>query len=194
MKPASHALLFVALAVLIVTPPRLLLAQQAQAVTGQWTLHLGKRTLFVLTLESTNGSSGPIVGRLSRPVHFATADAVSFSNVEGPTEVDQIVASQWQNDTLSFTTQNPKDAGDKTVYKLTLKDKDDVQLQIEGIPLPPLTLVRSRGDASVSDDWHSGQRYFPDDDAPSNPEMKKIFDEESASAAGRSEHRLAFGQ
>jgi hypothetical protein len=88
------------------------------------------------------------------------------------------VASHWEGDTLSFTTQNPKDASDKTVYKLTLKDKDDVQVKIEGVPLPPLTLVRSQESASISDDWHSGQRYFPDDDASSNPEMKRFFDED----------------
>jgi hypothetical protein len=164
--------------VLTANTPRFLIAQVPQAVIGQWTLQLGKRTLFVLALEPSNGQPGPIMGSLSRPTHFATADAVTFSNVEGPTEVDRIVASHWEGDTLSFTTQNPKDASDKTVYKLTLKDKDDVQVKIEGVPLPPLTLVRSQESASVSDDWHSGQRYFPDDDASSNPEMKRIFDED----------------
>lgn len=178
MKRASRALVFLAMAVLAAIPQRVLVAQVSQAVTGQWTLLLGKRTLFVLTLKPSSGQSDPMMGSLSRPAHFATADAVSFSDVKGPTEVDKIVASQWEGHVLSFTTQNPNDPNDKTVYKLTLKDRNDVQLKIEGIPLPPLTLVRSQGSASVSDDWHSGQRYFPDDDASSNPEMKRIFDED----------------
>ncbi|RRA49319.1 hypothetical protein D1Y84_14580 [Acidipila sp. EB88] len=141
-------------------------------------LQLGRRTLFVLVLEPSNGQAGPITGSMSRPAHFTTADAVSFSDVQGPTEVDRIVASRWEGNVLSFTTQNPKDASDKTIYRLTPKDKDDVQLRIEGVPLPPLTFVRPQGDATVSQDWHSGQRYSPDDDAPSNPAMKKIFDED----------------
>jgi hypothetical protein len=115
---------------------------------------------------------------MSRPAHFTTADAVSFSDVQGPTEVDPIVASRWEGNVLFFTTQNLKDASDKTIYKLIPKDKYDVQLTIEGVPLPPLKLARSQGDATVSADWHSGQRYSPDDDAQSNPAMKKIFDED----------------
>ncbi len=115
---------------------------------------------------------------MSRPTHFTTADAVSFSDVQGPTEVDRIVASHWEGDVLSFTTQNPDDTSDKTIYRLIPKDKNDVQLKIEGVPLPPLTFVRSQGNATVSEDWHSEQRYSPEDDAPSNPAMKKIFDED----------------
>ena len=178
MKRTSRTLALIAMVVLAASSQWLLIAQVPQAITGQWTLHLGKRTLLVLSLEPSNGQSGPITGSLSRPVHFATADAVSFSNVTGPTQADRIVASRWEENTLSFTTQNPTDPNDKTVYTLTLKDKNAVQIKIDGVPLPPLTLTRSQGDATVSDDWHSGQRYYPDDDAPSNPEMKRIFEED----------------
>ena len=181
MTRVWRTLSFVAMAALVVSLPRVVLAQASRAVIGQWTLKLGSRTLFVLDLEPSSGQSGPVRGSLSRPAHFATSDGMSFSNVEGPTEIDRIVASQWEGDTLSFTTQSPKDANDKTIYKLTLKDKNDVQVEIHGIPLPPFTLARSPGGATVSDDWHSGQRYFPDDDASSNPEMKQIFaDDQSA--------------
>lgn len=178
MKRTSRALFLIAIGVLTASPPTVAHCQVPQAITGQWTLNLGKRTLFVLTLEPTKGQSGSITGSLSRPVHFATTDGASFSNVEGPTESDLIVASKWEGNTLTFTTQKPKDASDRTVYKLNLKDQNDVQMGIEGIPLPPLTLVRSQGNASVSEDWHSGQRYYPDDDSPSNPEMKRLFDED----------------
>ena len=65
-----------------------------------------------------------------------------FRDVQGPTKVDRIVASHWEGDVLSFTTQNPNDPSDKTIYRLTSKDKNDVQLKIEGVPLPPLTFVR----------------------------------------------------
>ena len=178
MKRGYRVLYPILIALPIASPQLSLIAQVPQTVTGQWTLNLGKRTLLVLTLESTKEQSGPVTGTLSRPVHFATADGTSFSNVEGPTESDRILASKWDGNILAFTTQNPKDPGDKTVYKLNLKDQNNVQIRIEGIPLPSLTLARSQGNASVSQDWHSGQRYYPDDDSPSNPEMKRLFDED----------------
>ena len=178
MEGLSRTRYLIVLVVLLAHPPWRLIAQTQQAAIGQWTLQLGKRTLFVLSLEPSGGPSGPVTGTFSRPLHFATADAVSFSDVQGPTEVDRIVMSQWEGNTLRFTTEKLHDPGNKTVYKLIVKDRDDVQLNVEGIPLPPLTLTRSQGSASVSEDWHSGQRYFSDDDAPSNPEMKRIFDED----------------
>ena len=61
---------------------------------------------------------------------------------------------------------------------LTVKDERNAELRLEHVPLPPLKLRRATGSASVSEDWRSGQRYSPEDDAVSNPEMKKIFAED----------------
>jgi hypothetical protein len=47
-----------------------------------------------------------------------------------------------------------------------------------GIPFPPMSLVRAQGVVSVSSDWDPGKTYSPDDDASSNAEMKRIFDED----------------
>ena len=178
MKRVQRFLFSIAFAMLIVVPQGSSAAQITQTVTGQWTLQLGNRTLFVLVLQPSDGQTGPIRGSMSRPTHLTTADAVSFSNIKGPTEVERIVASKWEGTNLTFTTQSPNDPNDKTVYKLVLKDKDHAQLQMDGVPLPPLTFVRSQGNAAVSEDWHSGERYSPEDDAPSNPAMKRIFDED----------------
>ncbi len=41
-----------------------------------------------------------------------------------------------------------------------------------------MKLTRAAEATSVSEDWRSGQTYSPDDDAPSNMEMKRIFDED----------------
>lgn len=153
-------------------------AQPHQTVAGQWTLSLGKRTLLVLYLAPSDGTALPVTGTLARPTHLATADAVSFSHVEGPTELEPVVASQWKGDSLAFTVQNPKDPGDKTAYVLTVKNETDAELRVEGAPVSPLKLRRVAGAASVSEDWHSGQTYSPDDDASSNPEMKRIFEED----------------
>lgn len=154
------------------------IAQTPPNVMGQWTLKLGSRTFMVLSLTTSDGQPGPVGGTLSRPTHFQTADGVSFSHVEGPTEIEPFIASQWKGNALSFTVQNPHDVSDKTVYLLTVKDATHAELQIEGIPLLPLKLMRSAGITSVFGDWRSGQTYSPEDDAPSNPEMKRIFDED----------------
>ncbi|MDQ2842935.1 MAG: hypothetical protein M3Y72_18230 [Acidobacteriota bacterium] len=153
-------------------------AQTQQSVAGEWALPLGERTLFVLSVRPSDGKDGPYPGSLSRPTHLQTADAVSFSHVEGPTVVEPLVASGWKGDSLSITVQNPKDSSDKTVYLLHVKDETHADLQIVGAPFPPLKLIRATEAASVSEGWLSGQTYSPDDDAPSNPEMKRIFEED----------------
>jgi hypothetical protein len=179
MKSAYRSLLLLASLALAVSLHRASIAQTPQSATGQWTIQLGDRTLMVLSLSPSNGQSGPATGTLSRPTHLQTADAVSFSHVEGPTEDEPIVASAWKGDSLAITVQNPKDPGDKTEYHLTVKNETNAELRVEGSPLPtPLMLKRVTGTASVSDDWHSGETYSPDDDAPSNPEMKRIFEED----------------
>lgn len=154
--------------------------QTHQDVIGNWALYLGKRTLFVLSLHPMSGKPESYAGSLARPTHLMTADSVSFSQVEGPTEIDPIVASGWKNNVLSITVENPKNSGDKTVYLLSVKDAMHAELQLDRVPLPPMKLTRATEGAVVSEDWHSGQTYSPDDDAPSNPEMKRIFDEDQS--------------
>lgn len=154
--------------------------QTHQDVVGDWALNLGKRTLFVLSLHPMSGKSESYTGSLARPTHLTTADAVSFSQVEGPTEVDPIVASGWKNNVLSITVENSKNSGDKTVYLLTVKDATHAELQLDGVPFPPMKLTRATEGTVVSEDWHSGQTYSPDDDAAFNPEMKRIFDEDQS--------------
>lgn len=133
-------------------------AQTPQNVTGQWTLTLGERTLPVFSIHPVNGKTESYTGFLSRPTHLQTANGVSFSHVEGPTEVEPIVASGWKGSALSLTVQNPKDSSDKTVYLLNVKDETHAELRIEGIPVPPMKLTRAAESASVSEDWRSGQR------------------------------------
>jgi hypothetical protein len=178
MNSACRIPLLIASLALAIGPYRSSIAQTPENAIGQWALKLGERTFLVLSLKPSSGSAGPVAGTLSRPTHLATTDNISFSQVEGPTEIEPIVSSEWKSNSLSLTVQNPKNSGDKMEYLLTLKGNADAELQPEGIPLPPLKLKRVTGDVSVSDDWRSGRIYSPDDDAPSNPEMKRIFEED----------------
>ncbi len=133
---------------------------------------------MVLSLSPSTGTSGLITGTLSRPTHLTTDDGASFSHVEGPTEVDPITASHWNEASLDFTVQKPKDPTDTTEYLLTARNQAEAELQLVGVPLPPLQLKRAAGTAIVSNDWRPSQTYSPDDDAPSNPEMQRIFEQD----------------
>lgn len=153
-------------------------AQASQDPTGEWVLNLGKKTLMVLSLRSGKTKEQPFSGTLSHPQRFQTGDSTSFSHIEGPIEVEPIVASHWNGRLLSITVQNPRDAADKDTFLLSLKDESHAELQWDGVSLPPLKFVRAKGDAAVFTVWESGRTYSPDEDAPSNQEMKRIFDED----------------
>jgi hypothetical protein len=173
---SSYRMVWFACLVLLGGFPCASMGQTQQDVVGEWALNLGKRTLLVLSLHPISGKSDSYTGSLSRPTHLTTSDAVSFSHIEGPIEIDPIVASGWKNNALSITVENPKNSRDRTVYLLTVKDATHAELQLDGVPIPPMKLTRATQNAAVSEDWHSGQTYSPGDDAPSNPEMKRIFD------------------
>lgn len=175
---SSYRIVWFACIVLLGGFPCLSLGQTQQSVAGEWALNLGKRTLFVLSLHPISGKSDSYTGSLSRPTHLTTSDAVSFSHIEGPVEIDPIVASGWKNNALSITVENPKDSKDRTVYLLTVKDATHAELQLNGVPIPPMKLTRATQNAAVFEDWRAEQTYSLDDDAPSNPEMKRIFDED----------------
>jgi hypothetical protein len=145
---------------------------------GEWVMRLGHRTMFVLSIHAAEKAGQACAGSLSRPQHFQTADATSFNHVTGPTETEPIVACESKAGGLSITVENPTDTSDKNTYRLWVRDGVHADLQLEGLPLGPMKLERATGVASVSTDWEPSRSYSPEDDAPSNPEMKRIFDED----------------
>ena len=153
-------------------------AEWSPGLGGEWVLKLGSRTLVVLSLQSAGGGGRGFTGSLSRPQHFQTSDSYSFSHVQGPTETEPIVASEWKGSSLSFTVQNPADKTDEDTFLFSVMDATRAELQMVGIPFPPMSLVRAQGLVTVSTDWDPGKTYSPDDDAASNAEMKRIFDED----------------
>jgi hypothetical protein len=154
------------------------IAEAPPSPVGEWVLTLGKRTLLILSIKPADGKSQPFSGSLSCPQHFHASDTSSFSNIQGGTEVEPIVASVWKDHSLSLTVQNPADPTAKDTYLLILKDDTHAQLQFEGSPLPSISLTRAHGPLSVATDWDPNTTYSPDDDAPSNTEMKRIFEED----------------
>ncbi|WP_263381376.1 hypothetical protein [Granulicella arctica] len=138
----------------------------------------GGRTLILLTLKPTGNTSQPFSGSFARPQHFQTADSVSYSHINGDVETEPITASEWKDGSLSLTVVNPADPSDKDSYLLSVQDNDHALMQLLGVPLPPISLVRSRRPVVVSTDWAPDRTYSPDDDAPSNAEMRAIFEED----------------
>lgn len=153
-------------------------AESSSGFNGEWVLRLGIHNLLVLSIQPGAGKGQAVSGSLARPKHLQTKDMISFSRPEGPTVIEPIVASEWKASSLSITVQNPTDKTDETTYVLSLKDAAHAELQMVGVPFPPITLVLAQGPVSVSNDWEPGRTYSPDDDAASNPEMKRMFDED----------------
>jgi len=141
-------------------------------------LRMGHRTLIVLTLKPTGKSSRPFTGSLSRPQHFETTDAFSFYGVSGSVETEPITASEWKDGSLSITVENPADKFHKDSFLLSLKEDDHALLQSVGGALPPMNLARSSQPVSVYADWDADRTYSVDDEAASNAEMKRIFEED----------------
>jgi len=156
--------------------------RQAQTIAnpaGQWVLALGKRNLLVLSLTPGSGNqSQSFTGSLSRSNHFQSSDSRSFSHIQGGAQVAPITSSAWKGSVLSLVVTNPNNPSDKDTLLFTLKDNNHAQLQYEGVPIPPFELVRAEGTPTVAADWDETKTYSPDDDLPSNPEMKRIFDED----------------
>jgi hypothetical protein len=153
-------------------------ADSSSGLSGEWILNLGKHTFMILSIQPGGSKEQAVSGSLSRPLRFQISDGISFSRIQGPTEVEPIVASEWKGSALSITVQNPSDKTDEDTYLLRVKDATHAELQLVGISSPPMALVRAQGQVSVFNDWEPNRRYSPDDDAASNPQMKQIYDED----------------
>lgn len=157
---------------------RMAAAQTSADPMGEWVMRVGQRTLFVLSIHPAEKAGQACAGSLSRPQHVETADAVSFNHVSGPTETEPIVACERKGDVLDLTVEHPRDRSDRDEYRLAARDSTHAVLQLQGVPLAPFSLERATGAASVSTGWDADKTYSPDDDVPSNAEMKRIFDED----------------
>ncbi|MDP9049558.1 MAG: hypothetical protein M3O31_02395 [Acidobacteriota bacterium] len=175
MKSINQFLLLASL--LTICPQRASMAQTPTSAMGRWTLQLGNRTFLVVSISPSNGKAGPVTGTVSYPAHFQTANGLSFSHIQGPATVETITSSEWKGNVLSLTVQNPKDPKDKDIYLMSVKDETNASFKLDA-SLPPFRLKRVTGRVSVSNDWRPEQTYAPDDDAPSNPEMKQIYEED----------------
>ncbi len=161
--------------------PRSLSRQSDQRFLGQWAFMVGKRTMMVLDLEPGAGDQ-PVTGTLTGPKTFQTKNFSSFNHVQGPTRVKKITAAKQKGDSLLLTVQNPDDATDTDIWEFTRKDDAHAELHLDapGMNLPSLAFVRLAGTVAVYTDWDADQTYSIDDGAPSNPEMKRIFEEDQA--------------
>ncbi len=153
-------------------------ARTQQAFDGAWTLLVGKRTLLILALSSTGQAGQQCSGTLSRPSHMQTRDFASFSEVSGPIKSLPVGSCVAKDGALRFVVQDPSDAKERDTYVFHVQDTKHAEMAIDGVPLPSMRLVRAAADAKVSEDWDAARTYTPDDDAASNAEMKRMFDED----------------
>ncbi len=114
-----------------------------------------------------------------RPAHFRTSDGWSFADIHGGLETEHQVASRCKDGVLSITFQNSTDASDTDTFTVKQSDEKHAMLQwdLPGLSIP-LYLDRQKEIPHVSDDWIPLKTYTPDDDLPSNAQMKRLFDED----------------
>ncbi len=147
---------------------------------GTWAVHLGPRIFMVLTLAPSSQKGLAFSGSLAGPKHWTSADGTTFTGVEGGIGSKPVIASALRGDSLFFTVQNPSDPADKDSFLLHLPDVTHAELHPAENPAFAITLARASGPEVVSTDWDPARSYSPDDGLPSNPEMKRLFDEDQA--------------
>ncbi len=156
------------------------LIAQTPSPAGVWTVRLGERTLLVLTLTGSVQKGLAFSGSLAGPKHWTSADGMTFREVQGGTGTKPIIASEWRGDSLLFTVQTPDKPTDKDAFLLHLTDPGHAELHPEEDLAFTIEMARAEQPAAVSTDWDPTKSYSPDDGLPSNPEMKRIFDEDQA--------------
>lgn len=146
----------------------------ANAYAGQWTLRLGPRSFFVVTIER---SADGVAGTIARPAHFQTDDAGRLSEISGGIVTSRIVRGQLGEGGLRFTSEDPgsKDTDD---WEMRLSGVDQAFLRLTVLPTATWILDRVRDGSvpAVAIDWDPGRLYVPgESDVPSG-EMQGIYD------------------
>jgi len=150
-------------------------AAQPSEFTGTWTMRIGQRNLFVLTLAHSGDSW---TGTLARPAKMNTMNNL-FSEIRGVRN-DAIVKARFSDGVLHFTTQNANEAKDQDDYVMTVSG-DNAVLAFDNLPpgvLEPFAFVRASKGAAVATDWEPNRTYVIGDSDTPNAEMKSIFDED----------------
>lgn len=143
--------------------------------SGNWIVRFDDHVFIVLKIDS---KSDAVSGTLSMPSHFDVGPGgMNFSNVRLPIRADKISDAKSDRNMLSFQTIDPM--GSVTKWKMTVTGPDSASLQIEGISLAPLPLVRSQL-TSVSRVWDAKHTYSILDSDQTSTEMKRIFNEDQA--------------
>jgi hypothetical protein len=152
-------------------------AAEPSQYAGTWTLRIGDRTLFVLTLKQ---SGDQLTGSYDQPTHWS-ANRNLFSDIAGPVRHDPVTRAAIKDGVLHFTDQNPTDPKDTNAYVFTLNG-DRAELTDDDLPPglvdEPRVFTRGPEGASVSTNWEPNRSYVPGDSDAACAEMKTIYDED----------------
>jgi hypothetical protein len=149
----------------------------SRGFAGTWVMTLGERNFIVLTLENKGNTYS---GDLNRPEDFETSDGTRFSHISSGSTREVLVSASVENAHLGFVTENADDPEDRSEYDMTLTGEDQASIKVVGIPIEAWSFTRSR-DAeppTVSADWNPESSYSQRDNADSNAEMKRIYEDD----------------
>ena len=141
---------------------------------GAWVMNLGKKTFVVLTLEKMGDT---FAGTLSRPEHFQTTNGRRFSRFSPGVTSETVVRASIQGDRLHLVTRNKEDENE---YDMTLIGQSAASVTLTDTPIEPWIFTRFTGTdlPSVSTDWDPKRSYSMDDNAVSNSEMQRLYEED----------------
>ena len=143
---------------------------------GIWVMNLGQKIFVVLILEKDGEA---FAGTLTRPKDFQLTNGRRFSKLS-PEIATETVNGTIQGNRLHFVTRNTRGKEDESEYDMTLTGANSASLTINDTPIEPWPLTRAEGTALpvVSSDWEPQRSYSLDDNAVSNSEMQRIYDED----------------
>lgn len=164
---------FACITLLIGTP-----TSAAISPVGHWVLRAEGRILSTLSLERGK-TDGSWVGTLSRPATLENFRG-SFYNISGPISERRVSGREVGGDKLELSIVNTKSTSGAGTFTFELIDGKHAAFQPRGAGIEPWLLTRTAVAAAVFDRWNPREMYAADAGWPTNPEMKRLFEEDQS--------------
>jgi hypothetical protein len=150
---------------------------------GTWAVTAQGKNVLVLNIKVDGDDAARISGSIARPSRVQLSPQLVFSNVQGPSHRTPLLDPQFKDDRLTFAAVSPSDLNRRDRFELALSSPSAARLQMVDAPLPALVVVRVDEGADAASDWDPEFTYRMDEHVASNPELKRIYDEDQRERA-----------
>ena len=153
-------------------------AKEQEDFSGNWVMRLGGRPLLLISLKADLKKQDEYAGFVMRPKSFSTSDGIRFSSVQSLVVQYPITATTIEGRCLSLTAQNPADESDKDSYLLCPTETGKGTLKLNPAQNEASPVALETGSPSIAANWDPSCTYSSEEAVDSNPEMKRIYDED----------------